>query len=190
MINKFSFSSNFGFNRDRKLFLPTHSFDLQGIWHFELWREKKSGNKKKVEDFDFHNGITNVGKNYILNVGFDSGSQILTGAWCAGLIDNSGTPTLASADTMGSHAWTEFTSYTQSNRVAWGPSTSTAQLLTNGTLMTFDISSNGTLYGAFITSDNTKSGTSGTLWSTGAFPSTVPVSGGTDSIRLTYALSC
>lgn len=122
---------------------------------------------------------------------FVSDTQILTAAWCAGLIDNSGFSALAAADTMSSHSgWSEFTGYSQTTRVAWGPSSSTAQLLTNGTLMTFDISASGTLYGAFITSDNTKSGTSGTLWSTGAFPSTIPVTGGTDSIRLSYNLSC
>lgn len=188
-MSKLNFVSKFGFFRDKKLFLPQDLFDPKGIWHLEHYRELKSGTLKKLLEFDFKNGITNVGKNKILNVMFVSDTQILTGAWCAGLIDNSGTPTILSSDTMSSHAWSEFTGYTQSNRVAWGPSSSTAQLLTNGTLMTFDISASGTLYGAFIASDNTKGGTAGILWSTGSFPSTIPVTGGTDSIRLSYNLS-
>lgn len=189
MLSKLAFNSRFGFRRDKKLILPGDLFNPKGLWHFEQWREKKSGNKKLIEIFDFINGITNVGKNKILNTMFVSDTQILTAAWCAGLIDDSGTPTLASSDTMSSHAWSEFTGYTQTNRVAWGPSSSTAQLLTNATLMEFDISSSGNLYGGFMVSDNTKGGTAGVLWSTGSFPSVIPVTGGTDSIRLSYNLS-
>jgi hypothetical protein len=44
------------------------------------------------------------------------------------------------------------------------------------------------LKGIFVTSSNTKNGTTGTLWSTAAFASTVDVSNG-DSLKITYTVN-
>lgn len=160
--------------------------DFEGIFNFELYR-----NKKLIEKFNFSNGITKVGKNYILNAGFNSGSIIAQGSWVISLIDGATTPTLSAEDTMGSHGgWSEFTDYSESTRQAWGPSTATAQLVTNASLVVFNISADGTVAGIMICSNNTKAGTSGTLWSTGLFPSALPVVGSVDDIKVTYNLAC
>lgn len=147
-------------------------------------------NGKVIGTYYTKNGVTNEGKNYILNAGFFGGTQVLAAGWYMGLINNAGSPTLAAADVMNSHAgWTEWTSYSQGTRVAWGPGTSTAQSTTNAVACTFDITALGTLYGIFITSGSAKSGTTGTLWATGGFASTIPVDN-TDQFKGSYTIGC
>ncbi len=166
-------------------FNPMDFFNPKGRFILDITHEDGT-----TDHQEFPNGITNVGKDYILDVMFNSQTQILTAAWCIGLITNSGTPTLAATDTMGSHLWTEFYSgYSQSTRVAWTPSASSGQQVTNASPATFDITSTDTLYGVFVTSNNTKNGSSGILWTTAAFASTIPVTSG-DQIKISYAIAC
>jgi hypothetical protein len=120
---------------------------------------------------------------------FKDGTQIASTSWFGGLISSSGYSALSASDTMSSHSgWAEFTGYTQSTRVAWGPGTPASQSITNASPMTFDINATGTLKGIFITSNSTKSGTSGKLWATGLFSADVPVVSG-DQMKVTYTVS-
>lgn len=137
----------------------------------------------------FKNDIVNVGKNLLLDAMFFGATQVVAADWCLGLISNSGYSALAAADTMSSHAgWTEFTGYSQSTRVAWGHASSTAQSTTNSSPVTFDITSTGTVKGIFVTSEDTKGGTTGTLWATALFNADVPVVNG-DQFRITYTVN-
>ncbi len=123
-----------------------------------------------------------------MNAGFATGAIIALGNWFLGLIDNAGSPALASGDTMASHAgWTEFSGYS-GNRPAWGQATSTAQSLTNATPASYTISSAGTLYGLFVVSVNTGGTGSDVLWSTAAFTAPVPVAI-SDLMKATYTLA-
>ncbi len=82
-------------------------FKLGGVFSLECY--DKNG-KLKWSD-KFHNLVVNQGLQNILDVMFSSGSQAAT--WYLGLTD--GTPTVAAADTLASHAgWTEETGYTGS----------------------------------------------------------------------------
>jgi hypothetical protein len=160
-------------------------FDPRG--KFQIEHYDKDGNLKGT--YDFPNDITNEGKNYIFEVMFHDGTQIASTSWFIGLISNSGYSGLAAGDTMASHGgWTEFTGYSQSTRVAWGPGTAASQAITNASPATFDITGSGTLKGVFITTNSTKSGTSGKLWATALFAADVPVSNG-DQIKITYTVS-
>lgn len=146
-------------------------------------------NGELMKEYSFDNDITNEGKNLILEIMFHDGTQIASSSWFAGLISNSGYSALAAADTMASHGgWTEFTGYSQSTRVAWGPGTAASQQITNSTPMTFDINATGTVKGIFITSNSAKSGTTGKLWATGLFTADVPVVNG-DQLKITYAVA-
>lgn len=150
----------------------------------EQWRK---GQLIKV--LDAYNDIVNVGKNYIFNVMFNNGTQIANNSWFIGLISLTSFTALAAADTMSSHSgWTEFTGYSQANRVAWGSQTATAQSTSNTTPAQFDITSSGTVKGVFITSNSTISGTTGTLWATALFGADVPVTNG-DQLKITYTVS-
>lgn len=115
--------------------------------------------------FDIHNAATTVGLNYLLETGFRSGSPVTT--WYCGLINDSGFSAVAAGDTMGSHAgWTELTNYTESVRQTWTPAAASGGIVQNATAMAFTISGARTVRGIFITSVNTKAGTTGTLWAT------------------------
>lgn len=151
------------------------------VWYYEhgkpLWKETVP------------NGAVLVGRNAMLDGMFNAGSP---GAnWYLGLIDNSAFDEFADADTMSSHAgWTEFTSYTAATRPAWGHGSASSGVVLNSTLTTFTMSAIGTIKGLFLASDNTKGGTSGTLWATGAFATPRSVaSGGVLPIRYRTVLS-
>lgn len=137
------------------------------------------------------NTVVNQGKNDMLNVYFADGTPTALSSWFMGLISSSGYTAISASDTAASHSgWTEFTGYSQSNRVAWGqtgPSTGVTTI-TNSSPATFDITSSGTLKGGFIITNNTKGGTSGKLWAAALFSADVPVNNG-DQMKITYNLS-
>lgn len=164
---------------------PGGSIDLLKLkGKFFVEHYDKDGNLKGK--YPVNNGITNAGKNSILDVYFNSGTPLTT--WYIGLIDNGvGSNTLAAGDTLASHAgWAEFTNYS-GNRVAWGQGAASSQQVTNASPATFTITGGGgTLYGIFVCTVNT--GTSGVLWSTAAFSATVPVVAG-DQMKVTYTLA-
>lgn len=158
-------------------FRPAGKFVIE---HFDA-----NGNLKGK--YDVPNGIVDVGLNHILETQFRSGSQITT--WYIGLIDNSGFSALAAGDTMGSHAgWSESTAYDEASRPTWSPGAAASRQITNGTTVDFTMDATATIKGIFITSNNTKGGTTGTLWSTAAFGSTVAVADN-DVLKVTYTLS-
>jgi hypothetical protein len=160
---------------------------IMGVEHRRLF----NGVKRLITKFNIKNMITNAGKNYVLGAAFAGVTQISQASWCISIIDNAGYSAVNATDTMASHStWNEFTQYSQTTRVAWGPGSPSAQQITNATACTFDITATtGTLQGIFICSNNTISGTTGTLWSTALFPSTIPVTNG-DEIKVTYSVAC
>lgn len=144
---------------------------------------------KLLGSYNFFNDITNVGKNNIFDVFFNSGTQTAAASWVLSLINESGFSAVAPTDTMASHGgWTEWTSYTQSTRVAWGSGAASGQSVTNATPATFNINAAGTLKGVFVTTVNTKAGTTGILWATALFGADVPVSI-SDELKITYTVS-
>jgi hypothetical protein len=176
--------------KTRKIRGLANQLNLQGFYPaIEHYGRNEDGSLFLKDIYQLHNDITNEGKNTILDVMFKDGTQIASTSWYLGLISNSGYSALAAGDTMSSHTgWTEFTGYSQSTRVAWGPGAASGQSTTNATPATFDINATGTLKGIFVTSNSTKSGTTGKLWATGLFAADVPVSNG-DQMKITYTVS-
>jgi len=158
--------------------------DLRGRFDIDHFREGKF-----YDHYTIFNDIVNQGKNLLFDVMFNDETQVANSSWYIGLINLTSYSALAATDVMNSHGgWTEFTSYSQSNRVAWGSDAAASQSVTNGTPATFDVSSSGTVKGIFITSNNTKGGTTGYLWSTALFTADVPVVNG-DQLKVTYTLN-
>ena len=139
--------------------------------------------------------------NLVVNVGlkdmndkYFSGSGY-TAAWYIGLYGAAASNNPAASDTMSSHAgWTEVTDYTQSTRPAasFGAATTADPSVINnsGSPAQFSINNTVTVGGAFLTSDDTKGGTSGILFSASDFQSPgdrAVVSG--DTINVTYEFS-
>lgn len=161
-----------------------HKFEMRGRFDVDFIR-----GGKLLDRFVIYNDITNEGKNLIFDVMFNTATQIVNTSWYIGLINITSFTALAATDTMASHGgWQEFTTYTQANRPGWGSVASAAQTVTNSTPVQFDMSATGTVKGLFITSNNTKSGTTGKLWSTALFAADVPVVNA-DQLKITYTLN-
>lgn len=114
--------------------------------------------------------------NLVVNAGLDDSldkhlkGSAYTATWYIGLTD--GTPTVAAADTMASHAgWVEVTAYTEANRQTATFGTVSGQSVDNtASPGVFSINTNNTtIGGAFLVNNNTKGGSTGTLYGAGAF---------------------
>ena len=140
------------------------------------------GNLKWSEQIK--NLVVTAGKNFMLDTTF-SGTTY-SAAWYLGLVDGASSPTYNAADTMSSHAgWTELTDYSESTRPA--PTWSSASSGSKATTATsFSINGSGTVAGAFMTTDNTKSGTTGTLFSAGNFSGGSRTVASGDTLNVTY----
>lgn len=140
------------------------SIALKGLWEFTC--RDAEGNIKWTDVIE--NLVTNAGLDHALDSTLSGGTQITT--WYVGLTD--GTPTVAAGDTMASHAgWVEVTAYDEAARVTWSDGGVSSQSVSNSaSTATFTISTNGTTVGgAFLTSNSTKGGSTGTLFAVGAF---------------------
>ena len=122
----------------------------------ELWRESVP------------NLVTTAGLNDSLTQHFKGSSY--TAAWYVGI--TAGSPTFAVGDTMSSHAgWTEVAAYDEANRqtLTLG-SVSAGSVDNSASKAVFTISTDSTVIGgAFLVTNNTKSGTTGTLYGGAAF---------------------
>ena len=114
---------------------------------------------------EVHNLVVNEGLLHTLDVVL--GATAKTATWYIGLTN--ATPVFAAANTMVTHAgWTENVAYAAATR----PALAFAAAATNSiaaTQVSFAINGTGTAGGAFITSDNAKSGTTGLLYGGNAF---------------------
>lgn len=143
-------------------------------------------NPKWVEEFD--NLVTNEGLNDSLDKHFKGSGY--TAAWYVGLTD--GTPTPAAGDTMASHAgWAEVTAYDEANRQALTLGTVASQSVDNSaSKATYTISTNSTtIGGAFLTTNNTKGGSTGILYGVGAFTAGDKVLDDGDTLTVTVTLT-
>ena len=151
----------------------------------------KDGNQKW--EAKSHNLVVNVGLQD-MNTKYFSGSSY-TAAWYIGLYGAGASNTPAASDTMASHAgWTEVVAYSQATRPQCNFGTATTadpSVISNtASVAVFSINGTTTVGGAFLTSDNTKSGTTGTLFSAADFQSPGDrsvVSG--DTLNVTYQFS-
>lgn len=159
---------------------------------FTIQCHDAEGNLKWEESS--HNLVVNVGLQD-MNTQYFTGSGY-TAAWYLGLYGAGASNTPAAGDTMSSHAgWTEVTDYSQATRPACSfgtPTTADPSVATNSVSpATFSINATTTVGGAFLTSNNTKGGTTGILFSAADFSSPgdrAVVSGDTLSVTYTFSL--
>lgn len=152
---------------------------------FKVVHSDKDGNVKG--EYEFPNGIVDVGMNHILETEFNGGTPVTS--WFIGLINNAGFTALANADTLASHSgWVEATGYSEATRPEWTAGTAASRAITNSSTVDFTINATATIKGIFITSSSTKSGTSGVLWSTAAFSSNASVVS-SDVLKVTYSVA-
>ena len=162
-----------------------------GVYHVEC--RDKDGNLKWTAESK--NLVVNVGLQYMAGTALTSVTQITT--WYLGLYGSGATNSPAAGNTMASHSsWTEVTDYSNANRVTATFATATTaspSVVTNtASPAVFNINGTTTVGGAFLTSDNTKGGATGTLFSAADFGSPGDrsvVSGDTLSVTYTFSLA-
>ena len=143
------------------------------------------GNVKWSEQIK--NLVVTVGKNYMLDETFAGVNY--SAAWYLGLVDGASSPTYNAADTMATHAgWTEFTTYSEATRPSpvWNAAAAGSKATT---ATSFSINGSGTVAGAFMTTDNTKSGTAGTLFSAGNFSGGSRTVASGDTLNVSYTVT-
>ena len=134
----------------------------QNFFTLELWTPEGFKEVERVPNLN-----PTGGKNYALDCIFDD--AIPEANWYLGLIDGSGSPVLAAADTLASHSgWSEITSLS-APRVIWVPGAAVSGQKT-GAVVVFTASGNITIGGAFVCS--VISGTTGILYAEALFTNT------------------
>ncbi len=136
----------------------------------------------------FENLVVTEGLNALLDNTFNAAAGSVS--WYVGL---KGTGTVAAGDTMSSHSgWSDIVPYSNASRPAWtkNGAASSGQTSNSSSKATFNINGSSTVYGAFLTSDNTKSGTSGALYGAGDFSSSrAVVSGDTLNVQIDLSVT-
>lgn len=174
------------------LIASTHPGEAIGArGRFDVKCIDKDGNLKW--EASNHNLVVNVGLQYLAGSALTSTAQITT--WYIGLYGAGASNNPAAGDTAASHAgWTENTTYSNATRVA---ATFTAATAANPSVVTnsaspasFSINGTTTVGGAFLISNSTKGGTTGTLFSAADFqsPGDRSVVNG-DTVLVTYTLN-
>jgi len=160
-----------------------------GVFTFKCY--DKDGNLKWEDKA--HNLVVNEGLEAMNNEFFTGSGYSAT--WYLGLVDNTPSPTYAAGDTMASHAgWAENEDYSELVRqtCTFGSATlaDPSVIDNSGSVAVFSIDDTATIAGAFLTSDDTKGGTSGTLFSASTFttPGARAVVSG-DTLNVTYTFS-
>lgn len=151
----------------------------------------KDGNLKW--ELESKNLVVNVGLQYMAGAALTGTSPITT--WYIGLYGAGASNAPAAGNTMASHGtWTEETGYSNANRptatFAAATNANPSVVTNSASPAAFNINATATIGGAFLTSDNTKGGTTGTLFSASDFTSPGDrsvVSG--DTLNVSYTMS-
>lgn len=154
----------------------------------------KDGNLKWTAEGD--NLVVNAGLQYMAGTALsNSAAQITT--WYIGLYGAGASNTPAASDTMSSHSgWTEITPYSDANRptatFASATNANPSVVTNTSNKAVFNINATATVGGAFLVSNNTKGGSTGTLFSAADFQSPGDrsvVSGDVLSVTYQFSLS-
>lgn len=140
---------------------------------------------------EFPNLVVNSGLK-LMNDTFFAGSAY-TAVWYLGLITGPGSgTTFSGSDTMSSHAgWTENTTYSNANRptVTFGAASLADPSVIATSATSFSINGATTVAGAFLTTNNTKGGTTGTLFSASDFTGGDRILASGDTLNVTYTFT-
>ena len=157
---------------------------LSSVYRFECFGV--DGNLKWMEEVP--NIVVTAGLNELLDKTFKASG--FTAAWYVGLVDNASFSAYAAGDIMSSHAgWLESTAYSNANRptLTLG-SISGGSVNNSAAKASFNINATATIKGAFVVNENTKGGSTGTLYSEASFSANRSVISG-DTLNVTVTLT-
>ena len=139
---------------------------------------------RTIDEFECKNLVVNQGLNDLLNCYFNAGGQ--TPNWYLGIFQGNYTPVASDTASVIAANSTECSSYTSATRPQWQQAAPSAQSITNSAnRATFTFNNSQTIYGAFLISNSTIGGTSGTLFSAAQFSASKNVVSA-DQLLLTY----
>ena len=187
---------------DKSLILPSGVSDLSSLGGKFQVEHIRMG--VRIGSYSFKNGITNEGKNILLDVMFHG--VTIYDPWYLGLIDSANFSALAVGDTYDNidqtnQGWDEFADYKivadTAIRPEWTEGSASAQSITNASVVTFIMTGAGDVKGVFLvagenaaTKSNHDPGTTpiNKLWATALFAADVPVVLD-DQLKVTYTIS-
>lgn len=144
--------------------------------------------EEKLPNLVVNQGLQDMNAKYFTGSGYSA-------TWYIGLYGAAASNNPAAGDTAASHAgWTEIVPYSNATRptcVFGTPTTADPSVINNSASpAAFSINATATVGGAFLISNNTKSGTTGVLFSASDFaaPGDRTVASG-DTLNVTYSFS-
>lgn len=162
--------------------VPTDGLIAHGIWQGQHIR-----NGEVIDQWEDHNLVVNEGLDALLNIMFHGSTQITT--WYIGVFEGNYTPVSTVTAATITSASTESTAYDETTRQDYVEAAASSQSITNSaSKATFTFNATKTIYGAFLVSNSTKSGTTGTLFSAARFGTSKSVVAA-DQLLLTYTFT-
>ena len=143
--------------------------------------------QERLENLVVNQGLQDMNAKYFKGAAY-------TAAWYIGLYGAAASNNPVAGDTAASHSFTEIVPYSNATRPActFGTATTANPSVTTNSASpaAFTINATATVGGAFLISDNTKSGTAGVLFSASDFvaPGDRVVASG-DTLNVTYTFS-
>lgn len=167
---------------DGGVLMPDQGLKIGGVFHCEHVR-----NGEVIDAWEDHNLVVNEGLDALLNIMFHGSTQVTT--WYLGLFEGNYTPVSTVTAATITSASTECTAYSETTRQDYVEAAASSQSITNSaSKATFTFNATKTIYGAFLVSNSTKSGTTGTLFSAARFSTSKSVVS-SDQLLLTYTFT-
>jgi len=168
---------------EQGIYLPRQKAVIGGTFIHDVYRP---GVGFLGEQCD-HNLVVNEGLNALLDIMFHADTQITT--WYVGIFEGNYTPVATDTAANIASNSTESTAYDEASRQEYNEAAASGQSITNSAnKATFTINATKTIYGAFLISNSTKGGTSGTLFSASRFSASRSVIA-LDSLLITYTIT-
>ena len=162
---------------------PNSTLGVDGTFKYEHIR-----NGKVIDSWKEPNIVVDQGLIYMLNTGIGNVSQ--NSNWYIGLFQNNYTPLASDTAAIfpGAGAGNEATiEYDEATRPVFTPVATNAKVITN-TSAAYTFNAATSIYGAFMISDSTKGGVSGTLLSASKFGAVRQMQA-LDVLNVTYELT-
>lgn len=167
---------------DGGILMPEHKLLVGGMFHGQIVRDGQV-----IDEWEDRNLVTNEGLNSLLDIYFHGSTQITT--WYLGVFEGNYTPVAGVTAATITSASTECTAYDETTRQEFVEAAAASQSITNSaSKATFTFNATKTIYGAFMVSNSTKSGTTGTLFSAARFSAAKSVVDN-DQLLLTYTFT-
>ncbi len=172
---------------------PKSEIVPKGVFHIEHWRAGVL-----LKEFDCKNGVTNEGKDALLNIMFHADTQITT--WYIAPLKTQTGNGIQDDDTyvaigQAGNEWAESQDYTEGVRQEFVEGPASGQAINNsGNKAIFTMNATVTVEGVLVVGGGTAATTKGdnagggTLWATALFAANVDVEN-LDELKVTYTVS-